>query len=113
MENTNSLLDLIDIGLEDEINALRKKNEFILKLMNEIGTALDENYQKIKGFDLEANLEDFIDLFKYFDSLCQKQPEKSVAIHFISIVILHVNNLDDNYEKLINDAKEIVIQENY
>ena len=113
MENTNSLLDLIDIGLEDEINALRKKNEFILKLMNEIGTALDENYQKIKGFDLEANLEDFIDLFKYFDSLCQKHPEKSIAIHFISIVILHVNNLDDNYEKLINDAKEIVIQENY
>ena len=37
-----------------------RENSFILKIMNEIGKALDQKYQNIKKINLEVNLEDFI-----------------------------------------------------
>ena len=116
MTSEKSALELLDDEIEKESLVLMKKNEFFLQLMNEIGKALDENYKEIKEFNLEANLQDFIDLCNYFLPLCGKKLEKSVAIRLISMIILKAPNQEENFEKLmklINDLKEIVIQENY
>lgn len=116
MTTEKSALELLDDEIEKESLVLMKKNAFFLQLMNEIGKALDENYKEIKEFNLEANLQDFIDLCNYFLPLCGKKLEKSVAIRLISMIILKAPNQEENFEKLmklINDLKEIVIQENY
>lgn len=70
-------------------------------------------YQNIKKLDLEANLEDFIALFNYFYSLFEKNLEKNVAIRLISLITMKITKLDDNSEAIINELKEIIVQNNY
>ena len=108
-----SILDKLDLEIEKETLALKKKNEFILKLINEIGKAFDKNFLQIEKFDYESNREDLVYLFNYFDSLCDKEKEKRIAVHTISTIILQVDNLNDIWEKIINQVKMIIIQENY
>ena len=105
----------LGLEIEKETLALKKKNEFILKIINEIGKALDKNFLQIKIFDYDSNIEDFINLFNYFDSFCdkEKEKEKSIAIHSISIIILQIDNLSYIWEKIINQVKQIIIQDNY
>ena len=99
INSKSSILDMLDIKAEEESQVLMKKNTFILKIINEIGSALDKNYQTIKEFDFEANIEDLFKLFDYFYSLCnqnEKSPDKHVALYFISTMITQINDLDDN-----------------
>ena len=42
-----SILDSLGINAEKESAALINKNNFLLTIINQIGTALDKNYQKI------------------------------------------------------------------
>ena len=74
---------------------------------------MDPNYKNIKELDLEANLGDFIDLFNYFYSLYEKNLEKNVAIRLISLIIMKITKLNDNSEVIINELKEIIVQNNY
>ena len=74
---------------------------------------MDPNYKNIKELDLEANLEDFIDLFNYFYSLSEKNLEKNVAISLISLITIKITKLNDNSEVIINELKEIIVQNNY
>ena len=90
-----------------------RENSFILKIMNEIGKALDQKYQNIKKINLEVNLEDFIVLFNYFYSLSEKNFEKRAAISLISLIIMKISKLDNNLETIINELKEIIVQDNY
>ena len=46
-----SIIDSLDINAEEESLALKNKNDFMLKIINQIGAALDKKYQKIKEFD--------------------------------------------------------------
>ena len=108
-----SILDKLDLEIEKETLALKKKNEFILKLINEIGKAFDKNFLQIEKFDYESNREDLVYLFNYFDSLCDKEKEKRIAVHTISTIILQVDNLNDIWEKIINQIKKVIIQENF
>ena len=48
-----SILDSVDINAENESLALINKNDFVLKIINEIGTALDKKYKEIKEFDFK------------------------------------------------------------
>ena len=116
MENIGTkkfLFYKLGLEIEKETLALKKKNEFILKIINEIGKALDKNFLQIKIFDYDSNIEDFINLFNYFDSFCDKEKEKSIAIQSISIIILKIDNLSNIWEKIINQVKQIIIQDNY
>ena len=105
----------LGLEIEKETLAQKKKNKFILKIINEIGKSLDKNFLQIKNFDYDSNVEDFIDLFNYFDSFCdkEKEKEKSIAIHSISIIILQIDNLSDIWEKIINQVNQIIFQDNY
>ena len=51
-KSVKSILDKLDLEIEKETLALKKKNEFILKLINEIGKAFDNNFIRIKEFGL-------------------------------------------------------------
>ena len=111
-----SILDSLDIKAEEESAALRNKNAFVLTIINEIGTALDKKYQKIKEFDFEANIEDFFKLFDYYYSLCdkkEKSPDKHVALYFISTMITQISNLDENCKNIINKVMSIIVQNDY
>lgn len=77
--------------------------------MKSFGSILSK-YQKIS---LETNLEDFIALFNYFYSLSEKNLEKNVAIRLISLITMKITKLDDNSEAIINELKEIIVQNNY
>ena len=99
--------------MEEELQTLTRKNSFMLTIMNEIWKALDPYYQNIKKLDLEANIEDFIALFNYFYSLSEKNLEKNVAIRLISLITMKITKLDDNSATLINELKEIIVQNNY
>ena len=99
--------------MEEELQTLTRKNSFMLTIMNEIWKALDPNYQNIKKLDLETNHEDFIALFNYFYSLFEKNLEKNVAIRLISLITMKITKLDDNSEAIINELKEIIVQNNY
>ena len=105
----------LGLEIEKETLAQKKKNKFILKIINEIGKSLDKNFLQIINFDYDSNVEDFIDLFNYFDSFCdkEKEKEKSIAIHSISIIILQIDNLSDIWEKIINQVNQIIFQDNY
>ena len=113
METGKDVLEELDKLIEEESQALMRKNSFMLTIMNEIGKALDPKFQNIKELDLEANLEDFISLFNYFYSLSEKNLEKNVAIHLISLITMKIYKLDDNCEVIINELKEIIAQDNY
>ena len=113
METGKDVLEELDKLIEEESQALMKKNSFMLTIMNEIGKALDPKFQNIKELDLEANLEDFISLFNYFYSLSEKNLEKNVAIRLISLITMKITKLDDNSEAIINELKEIIVQNNY
>ena len=92
------------------------KNDFVLKIINEIGTALDKKYKEIKEFDFEANIEDFFKLFDYFYSLCdkkEKSPDKHLALYFISTMITQISNLDENCKNSINKVMSITVQNDY
>ena len=111
-----SILDLLDINAEKESLALMNKNDFVLKIINKIGTALDKKYKEIKEFDFEANIEDFFKLFDYFYSLCdekEKSLDKHVALYFISTMITQNSNIDDNCKNIINKVMEIIVQNDY
>ena len=113
METGKDVLEELNQLIEEEFQTLTGKNSFMLTIMNEIWKALDPYYQNIKKLDLETNLEDFIALFNYFYSLSEKNLEKNVAIRLISLITMKITKLDDNSEAIINELKEIIVQNNY
>ena len=113
MQNENLDLKLIDQEIEKENELLLKNNTFILKVLNKIGCSLSKNFVKISDFNLDVNLTDFNELFDYFYSLCEKNPEKDMCLLLISYVILQTKDLNENYQNLINDIMEVVLIDNY
>ncbi len=113
MQKENLDLKLIDQEIEKENELLLKKNTFILKVLNKIGCSLSKNFVKISDFNLDVNLTDFNELFDYFYSLCEKNPEKDMCLLLISYVILQTKDLNENYQNLINDIMEVVLIDNY
>ena len=113
METWKDVLEELNQLIEEELQTLTRKNSFILTIMNEIWKALDPNYQNIKKLDLETNHEDFIALFNCFSPLSEKNLEKNVAIRLISLITMKITKLDDNSEAIINELKEIIVQNNY
>ena len=111
-QNTNARLDFIKQKCEEECKLIQKKNNFILALLNEIGSYLDKDFIIINEFDLDANYNDFKELFDFFTTLCIKKPEKILALQLISCIILETNQLTENYMKLIEEIKKIVLIDN-
>ena len=109
----NSILESLEKDIEIKSIMLLKKNMFILNLLNSIIGSFDINFPKLEKFDLEANIQDFNDLFDYLYSLCKNKPVKNIALRLISFLILQDNDLNQNYEKLLTDINAIVLNENY
>ena len=111
MESSISNLDSLDVEIEKKSKMIAEQNYFILKLINEIGNMFDKEFIEIEEFDLDANINDFNALFDYFYSLCEDKPNKSMALHLISYITLQMPCFNENYANLINDIKEILIND--
>lgn len=108
----NNILETLEKDIEIKSLMLLKKNKFIINLLNSIIGSFDINFPKLEEFDLEANLQDFNDLFDYLYSLCENKPVKNIALRLISFLILQDNAYNQNYEKLLTDINTIVLNEN-
>ena len=80
----NNILETLEKDIEIKSLMLLKKNKFIINLLNSIIGSFDINFPKLEEFDLEANLQDFNDLFDYLYSLCENKSVKNIALHLIS-----------------------------
>ena len=55
-EKYSSILEIIEQRAEADAKVLLSKNKFILNILNSIGSFLDKNFDKIKEFNIEANV---------------------------------------------------------
>ena len=106
-------LEYLDQKAEKESKMLLKKNKFILNVLNTLGQYLNPNYIIIKEFDIEANLTSFMDLMDNFCINCSNSKVKELSIRLISFLILQIIELNESYEKIINELMQIVLKENY
>lgn len=109
----SSILKSLEEKIQIKSLLLLEKNTFILKLLNSIIGSFDINFPTLEEFDLEANIKDFSDLFDYLYSLCEDKPVKNIALRLISFLILQGKDHNKNYEQLLTDINEIVLNENY
>ena len=106
-------LKLLDSKIEKESQRLLKKNTLILKLLNDIGSHLDNDFNPIKEFDMEAHFETLGKLINYFLPLCKDKMNKRIPLHLIFIIIIKIDDLNQHFEELINYIMEIFLADDY
>ena len=106
-------LEYLDQKAEKESKMLLKKNKFILNVLNTLGQYLNPYYIIIKEFDIEVNLTSFMELMDSFCINCNNSKVKELSIRLISFLILQIIELNESYEKIINELMQIVLKENY
>ena len=106
-------LKLLEPKIKIESERLLKKNYFIMKLLNDIGCYLDDEFNTLKEFDMEAHFDTLIELFNQFQTLCKEKMDKSFPLHLIFIIITQIDDLNQHFENLINYIKQLFLSDNY
>lgn len=113
MEQENSIFKTLNDKADKASLLLFHKNSYIMNLLNQIGSYLNKDFIKIKDFDMDANLSIYNELFDYYSSLCEEEPEKKIALHLISLILLNTDEINNNYQCLINTIMTIILTKNF
>lgn len=113
MKAKNEILKAIEEKADKESQLRLQRNTIIMDILNRIGRYLSKDFIQIKEFDIDANFDNFCELFEYFVNLCDHNPEKRISVHLISIILLTIEELDQKYQNLINNIMKIVLSDNF
>ena len=112
-EKNSSILEIIEQRAEADAKVLISKNKFILNILNSIGSFLDKSFDKIKEFNIEANVEVLQTFHEYFFDKCKKSKEMWTSLDIIFSLIRKYEYLDENKENLITELMTIFSEKKF
>ena len=112
-EKNSSILEIIEQRAEADAKVLLSKNKFILNILNSIGSFLDKNFDKIKEFNIEANVEVLQIFHEYFFDKCKNSEEMWTSLDIIFSLIRKYEYLDENKENLITELMTIFSEKKF
>ena len=112
-EKNSSILEIIEQRAEADAKVLLSKNKFILNILNSIGSFLDKNFDKIKEFNIEANVEVLQTFHEYFFDKCKNSEEMWTSLDIIFSLIIKYEYLDENKENLITELMSIFSEKKF
>ena len=112
-EKNSSILEIIEQRAEADAKVLLSKNKFILNILNSIGSFLDKNFDKIKEFNIEANVEVLQTFHEYFFDKCKNSEEMWTSLDIIFSLIRKYEYLDENKENLITELMTIFSEKKF
>ena len=112
-EKNSSILEIIEQRAEADAKVLLSKNKFILNILNSIGSFLDKNFDKIKEFNIEANVEVLQTFHEYFFDKCKNSEEMWTSLDIIFSLIRKYEYLDENKENLITELMSIFSEKKF
>ena len=112
-EKNSSILEIIEQRAEADAKVLLSKNKFILNILNSIGSFLDKNFDKIKEFNIEANVEVLQTFHEYFFDKCKNSEEMWTSLDIIFSLITKYEYLDENKENLITELMSIFSEKKF
>ena len=112
-EKNSSILEIIEQRAEADAKVLLSKNKFILNILNSIGSFLDKNFDKIKEFNIEANVEVLQTFHEYFFDKCKNSEEMLTSLDIIFSLIIKYEYLDENKENLITELMTIFSEKKF
>ena len=112
-EKNSSILEIIEQRAEADAKVLLSKNKFILNILNSIGSFLDKNFDKIKEFNIEANVEVLQTFHEYFFDKCKNSEEMWTSLDIIFSLIIKYEYLDENKENLITELMTIFSEKKF
>ena len=112
-EKNSSILEIIEQRAEADAKVLLSKNKFILNILNSIGSFLDKSFDKIKEFNIEANVEVLQTFHEYFFDKCKNSEEMWTSLDIIFSLIRKYEYLDENKENLITELMSIFSEKKF
>ena len=112
-EKNSSILEIIEQRAEADAKVLLSKNKFILNILNSIGSFLDKSFDKIKEFNIEANVEVLQTFHEYFFDKCKNSKEMWISLDIIFSLIIKYEYLDENKENLITELMTIFSEKKF
>ena len=112
-EKNSSILEIIEQRAEADAKVLLSKNKFILNILNSIGSFLDKNFDKIKEFNIEANVDVLQTFHEYFFDKCKNSEEMWTSLDIIFSLIRKYEYLDENKENLITELMSIFSEKKF
>ena len=112
-EKNSSILEIIEQRAEADAKVLLSKNKFILNILNSIGSFLDKNFDKIKEFNIEANVDVLQTFHEYFFDKCKNSEEMWTSLDIIFSLIRKYEYLDENKENLITELMTIFSEKKF
>ena len=112
-EKNSSILEIIEQRAEADAKVLLSKNKFILNILNSLGSFLDKNFDKIKEFNIEANVEVLQTFHEYFFDKCKNSEEMWTSLDIIFSLIRKYEYLDENKENLITELMSIFSEKKF
>ena len=112
-EKNSSILEIIEQRAEADAKVLLSKNKFILNILNSIGSFLDKNFDKIKEFNIEANVEVLQTFHEYFFDKCKNSEEMWTSLDIIFSLIRKYEYLDENKENLLTELMSIFSEKKF
>ena len=112
-EKNSSILEIIEQRAEADAKVLLSKNKFILNILNSIGSFLDKSFDKIKEFNIEANVEVLQTFHEYFFDKCKNSKEMWTSLDIIFSLIIKYEYLDENKENLITELMSIFSEKKF
>ena len=112
-EKNSSILEIIEQRAEADAKVLLSKNKFILNILNSIGSFLDKSFDKIKEFNIEANVDVLQTFHEYFFDKCKNSEEMWTSLDIIFSLIIKYEYLDENKENLITELMTIFSEKKF
>ena len=112
-EKNSSILEIIEQRAEADAKVLLSKNKFILNILNSIGSFLDKSFDKIKEFNIEANVDVLQTFHEYFFDKCKNSEEMWTSLDIIFSLIRKYEYLDENKENLITELMSIFSEKKF
>ena len=112
-EKNSSILEIIEQRAEADAKVLLSKNKFILNILNSIGSFLDKSFDKIKEFNIEANVDVLQTFHEYFFDKCKNSKEMWTSLDIIFSLIIKYEYLDENKENLITELMTIFSEKKF
>lgn len=112
-EKNSSILEIIEQRAEADAKVLLSKNKFILNILNSIGSFLDKSFDKIKEFNIEANVDVLQTFHEYFFDKCKNSKEMWTSLDIIFSLITKYEYLDENKENLITELMSIFSEKKF
>ena len=112
-EKNSSILEIIEQRAEADAKVLLSKNKFILNILNSIGSFLDKSFDKIKEFNIEANVDVLQTFHEYFFDKCKNSEEMWTSLDIIFSLIGKYEYLDENKENLITELMPIFSEKKF